>query len=209
MKIKRANPRYPIHNLSKKRWSPRAFNGEPVETEKLQRIFEAARWSPSASNEQPWAFIVGMQGDETYDKIFSTLVEFNQLWVKTAPLLAISAGRSISLKNGMPAEYFKYDVGQAMAHLTFQATYEGLYVHQMAGFDREKAHQLLEIPEKYEVISAFTIGYPGDYKMLHKNLQAMEIAPRERLHTDDFVFSGTFGHAAEWITREQKETSPK
>ena len=78
MKIKRANPRYPIHNLSKKRWSPRAFNGEPVETEKLQRIFEAARWSPSASNEQPWAFIVGMQGDETYDKIFSTLVEFNQ-----------------------------------------------------------------------------------------------------------------------------------
>jgi len=203
MNLKKANPRYPIHHLLKKRWSPRAFNSEPVETEKLQRIFEAARWSPSASNEQPWAFIVGINGDETYEKIFSTMDAFNQLWVKTSPVLAISAGRTISLKNGMPAEWFKYDVGQAVAHLTFQATHEGLYVHQMAGFDREKAHQLLEVPDKYEVITAFTIGYPGDYKVLHQNLQASEIARRERLHTDDFVFSGTFGQAADWIKPEK------
>jgi nitroreductase len=201
MNIKKAITRFPIHTLLKKRWSPRAFNGEPVETDKLQRIFEAARWAPSASNEQPWAFIVGMHGDETYQEIFSTLVEFNQLWVKTAPVLAVSVGRTISLKNGMPAEWFKYDVGQAVAHLTFQATYEGLYVHQMAGFDRNKAHQLLEVPDKYEVITAFTIGYPGDYKVLHKNLQAMEIARRERLHTDDFVFSGSFGNAVDWLKR--------
>lgn len=203
MNIKKANTRFPIHTLLKKRWSPRAFNGEPVETDKLQRIFEAARWSPSASNEQPWAFIVGINGDDTYEKIFSTLVEFNQLWVKTAPVLALSLGRSISLKNGMPAEWFKYDVGQSMAHLTFQATHEGLFVHQMAGFDREKAHQLLEVPEKYEVITAFTIGYPGDYKVLHPNLQAMEIARRERLHSDDFVFSGSFGNAVDWLKPER------
>jgi nitroreductase len=209
MKIKKANPRFLIHRLLKNRWSPRAFNGEPVETDKLQRIFEAARWSPSASNEQPWAFVVGINGDETYEKIYSTMDDFNKLWVKTAPVLAIAAGRTISLKNGKPAEWFKYDVGQSMAHLTFQATHEGLYVHQMAGFDRGKAHQLLGIPDKYEVITAFTIGYPGDYKVLHQNLQASEIARRERLHTYDFVFSGTFGHAADWIQHEAKETSPR
>ena len=203
MNLKKANPRFPIHHLLKKRWSPRAFNGQPIETEKLQRIFEAARWSPSSSNEQPWAFIVGINGDETYEKIFSTLDAFNQLWVKTAPLLAITAGRTISLKNGMPAEWFKYVVGLAVAHLTFQATHEGLYVHQMAGFDRDKAHQLLEVPDKYEVITAFTIGYPGDYKVLHQNLQASEIARRERLHTEEFVISGAFGQDADWIKPER------
>lgn len=193
MENKSARTKHPIHQILEKRWSPRAFNGKKIEKEKLQRMFEAARWSPSASNEQPWSFIVGQMGDDTYKKIFSTLVEFNQLWVKTAPVAAISVGRIKSLKSGKANDWFKYDVGQSLAHLSFQATHEGLYVHQMAGFDREKARTIFDIPVDYEAISAFAIGHIGDYKILHPNLQKMEVQERERKNIEEFVFSNKFG----------------
>lgn len=196
---KKANTNHPIHEILVKRWSPRAFNGKKIEKKKIQRMFEAARWSPSASNEQPWSFIVGEMGDDTYKKIFETLVEFNQLWVKTAPFAAISVGRIKSLKSGKVNDWFKYDVGQSLAHLSFQATYEGLYVHQMGGFDREKAKQLFDIPEDYEAISAFAIGDMGDYKVLHPNLQKLEVQERERKSINEFVFSNKFGEKSELI----------
>jgi nitroreductase len=193
MMNKKAKTNYPIHEILERRWSPRAFDGKAIEKEKLQRIFEAARWAPSASNEQPWSFIAGRQGDATFKKIFDTLVEFNQLWVKTAPVAVISVGRINSPKTNKPAWWYKYDVGQSVAHLSFQATHEGLYVHQMAGFDREKAREIFEIPQEYEAVTAFAIGNIGDYKVLHPNLQKLEVEERIRKNIHEFVFSDTFG----------------
>lgn len=190
---KQAKTDFPIHPLLTSRWSPRAFNGEPVEKEKLQRLFEAARWAPSASNEQPWSFIVGLSGDETYRMIFETLVEFNQLWAKTAPVLVVSVGRKLSVKTGKPNQSFTYDVGQSVAHLSFQAMHEGLYVHQMGGFDAKKIAKLFQIEEDFEALTVFSIGYMGDYKVLHPNLQESELAERQRKCQDDFVFSNKFG----------------
>jgi len=190
---KKAKTSFPIHEMLEKRWSPRAFDGVKIDRAKVQRIFEAARWAPSASNEQPWHFIIGEQGDETYKKIFSTLVEFNQLWAKTAPLMGITVGRINGLKSGQPSEWFKYDVGQAVACMSFQATHERLFVHQMAGFDREMAAKLFEIPDGFEVITAFAIGNIGDYKVLHPNLQKIELEERTRKNMDEFVFSNKFG----------------
>jgi nitroreductase len=77
---KEADTEHDIHPLLRRRWSPRAYSDLPVEPDKLLRIFEAARWSPSSSNLQPWSFIIGFKGDDTYAKIFDTLVEFNQIW---------------------------------------------------------------------------------------------------------------------------------
>lgn len=190
---KKAKTNYPIHEILEQRWSPRAFDGVKIERSKLQRIFEAARWAPSASNEQPWHFIIGEQGDESFKMIFETLVEFNQLWVKTAPLAGITVGRINGLKSGEPSDWYKYDVGQAIAHMSFQATHEGLYVHQMGGFDRDKAVELFDIPEGYDAITAFAIGNIGDYKVLHPNLQKSELAERTRKIMDEFVFSNKFG----------------
>ena len=189
---KKSNTTYPIHEILENRWSPRAFDGRKIEKQKIQRMFEAARWSPSASNEQPWNFIIGEQGDETFKQIFETLVEFNQLWVKTAPLAGITVGQKNTSKN-KPNDWFWFDVGQAMAHLSFQATHEGLFVHQMAGFDREKANEIFSIPKGFEAISAFAIGDMGDYKELHPNLQKIETQERERKNMESFVFSNKFG----------------
>jgi len=87
-------------------------------------------------------------------------------------------------------------VGQSVAHLSIQATHEGLFVHQMGGFDRKKTAELFNIPEGYEALTAFVIGAIGDYKQLHPNLQKLEVAERDRKKIGEFVFSNTFGETS-------------
>jgi len=55
---KPATADYPIHELIRERWSPRAFADKAVPADVLRSLFEAARWAPSSNNEQPWVFIV-------------------------------------------------------------------------------------------------------------------------------------------------------
>ena len=168
---KQAITKEEIHSILKNRWSPRAFSGDAVENYKLVRMFEAARWSPSASNEQPWSFMLGIKGDETYQKIFETLVEFNQLWAQTAPVLVLTCGRTMSLKYaGKPNATFMYDAGQAVANLTFQASADGLFVHQMAGFDTAEAARVFSLPAEFVAITVLAVGYIGDPEVLHPNL---------------------------------------
>src|ERR1700744_2790835 len=94
---------YPINTLIRDRWSPRAFDQKAVPAEVLQSLFEAARWSPSSNNEQPWAFLVATKDDqEIYAKELSTLVEFNQTWAKSAPVLVIAVSRMAFAKGGTP-----------------------------------------------------------------------------------------------------------
>jgi nitroreductase len=193
---KKAQTLHDLHPVLINRWSPRAFDEKAVEKVKIERMFEAARWSPSASNEQPWRFIVGIKGDETYQKIFDTFVEFNQLWAITAPVLVLSVGYTKSLKNpGQNNPTYTYDVGQAVAHLSFQAHADGLHVHQMAGFDVSKAELDFNVPADYKVLTALAVGYIGDPEILHPNLKVMEYDKRERRPAAETVFSGSFGNA--------------
>ena len=188
---------FPVHDLIQKRWSPRAFSERPVPHEILQSLFEAARWSPSSNNEQPWAFLVATKDDrEDYAKMLSTLVEFNQAWAKSAPVLAIAVSEMAFAKNGNPNRNAFYDTGGAVAHLTSEATARGLYVHQMAGFEPQKAKELFGIPEGWEPISAFTIGYLGDPQSLSETLRQREVAPQTRKPISEFVMTGRWGQAA-------------
>jgi nitroreductase len=189
---------YPIHPLIASRWSPRAYKSKPVEPEKLQRIFEAARWTASSSNQQPWHFLVGIKGDEVYEKIFATLVEFNQLWVINAPVLVLAIAK-ITNPKGQPNNSYAYDLGQSVAMLSLQAMTEGVYTHQMGGFDSDAASKSLEIPDEYKALVAFTLGYRGDAGILHPNLLNLEQSSRVRRNSGEFVFTGSFGHKAEFL----------
>jgi len=197
---KEAPSNYNIHPLIKKRWSPRAFSSSPVDNEILLRLFEAARWAPSGSNQQPWRFIVGFRGDDTYERIMDTLVEFNQLWAQHAPVLILSLGRKVMNDKDKINPSYNYDVGQAVSQLSLQATAENLFVHQMGGFDAKQAVQLFNIPAQYKPETVIAIGYPGDYKILHENLQKLELAERKRFSLDDLVFSGKFGQKAGFLS---------
>ena len=194
---KPAPTHHPIHDLLRHRWSPRAFSDKPLSPDILRSLFEAARWAPSSNNEQPWAFLVATRDEpENHAKMLSTLVEFNQNWAKHAPVLAIAVSEMAFARTGKPNRNAFYDTGAAVAHLSVEATSQGLFMHQMAGFDPHKAIELFEIPNGWEPIAALVIGYPGDPDSLPETLREREIAPRERKPLSSFVMSGGWGKTA-------------
>ncbi len=187
-----------IHPIIKNRWSPRAFRKKKVEPAKLKRIFEAARWAPSSFNEQPWRFILGIKGDSSWDKLFECMVKFNQDWAGRAPLLLLALGKKTTSK-GAPNKVYQYDVGQSMAYITFQAEAEGLVVHQMGGFSREKAGELFSVPEDYVPLTMMAIGYQDNPESLDRDFQEKEKAPRSRNPVGELLFSDTFGKEARLV----------
>jgi nitroreductase len=188
-KLKHAAAAHGIDDLIRRRWSPRTYSDKEVPASELKKLFEAARWAASSSNEQPWRFLVGRRGDETYKKIFDTLVEFNQSWAKSAPVLVLSVAKKVFSKNGQPNEYGMHDTGAATANLALQATAIGLHTHSMAGFDRQQARASFGIPSDYEIGSVTAIGYFGDPASLPEHLRKMEVSPRQRKPLEEFVFS--------------------
>jgi nitroreductase len=191
---------HPITELLRERWSPRAFADQPIPAEVLRSLFEAARWAPSSNNEQPWAFIVATKDDAaTHAKLLSTLVEFNQAWAKHPPVLGIAVSRLAFSGNGNTNRNAFYDTGAAMADLSIEAVSRGLLVHQMAGFDPHKAIEHFLIPDGWEPIAAFVIGYPGDPQSLPDKLRERELAPRTRKPLSEFVMSETWGKPAHFL----------
>jgi len=191
---------FPVNDLIKNRWSPRAFSDKPVPPDVLRSLFEAARWAPSSNNEQPWAYIVATKDNqENFEKSLGALVQFNANWAKKAPVLAIAVAELAFAKNNAPNRNAQYDVGAASLQLSIEATARGLVVHQMAGFDPETAKEAYNIPQGWEPIAAMAIGYPGDASSLPEPYQSREKAPRTRKPIREFVMSGQWGHTAEFV----------
>jgi nitroreductase len=189
-----------LHDLIRNRWSPRAFAEKPVPRDVLRSLFEAARWAPSSNNEQPWAYLVAAKDDpENFAKMVGVLVEFNANWASHAPVLALSVAHLKTQREGKPNRVAVHDVGSATAQLTFEANARGLQVHQMAGFDAEKARQAFAIPADWEPVAAMAIGYPGNPESLPEKLRERELAPRMRKPLGEFVMTGNWGHTAPFV----------
>lgn len=172
------------------RWSPRSFADREVSPADLKTVFEAVRWTASSYNEQPWIYFVGSRGSETYNKILSALGEFNQQWARTAPVLILNAARTTFSHNGSPNPVALYDLGASAATLCYQAIALGLFTHQMAGYDREKARALLNVPDGYIFGAAMALGYQGEPGALtSQQMQAQETAPRQRKAIAEFVLA--------------------
>jgi nitroreductase len=171
------------------RWSPRAYADREVPTEDLKKGFEAARWAASSSNEQPWRFLVGRRGDETFKKILDALVPGNQVWAKNAPVLILSVARKHFAHNGHVNRHYWHDTGAAMANFSVQITALGLHAHSMAGFDHDKAQAAFEIPDDFETVAVTAVGYFGDPNTLPEELRKREEQPRQRKDLKEIVFS--------------------
>lgn len=193
---------FPIHELIANRWSPRAFGDKDVSPETLRSLFEAARWAPSSSNEQPWSFLVATRNDqENFAKALQPLVEFNVNWAKSAAVLGFAVSELAFAKNKAPNRNAQYDTGAAMALLSIEATARGLFVHQMAGFDPETAREVFNIPVGFDAIAAFAIGYAGDAATLPQPLRDRELAPRSRKPVRDFVMTGQWAQPAPFVSK--------
>lgn len=191
--LRTAPTAYDIHDLIRNRWSTRAFANQPVEPEKLNSLLEAARWAASGNNGQPWSFIVATKEQtEAHQKVVDSLMGFNTVWAKNAPVLLIAVAKTNAERPAFNKFAF-YDVGQAVANLTIQAGHLGLFVHQMGGFEAEKVKAAFNIPDGYEVLTISAIGYYGGAEDLPDALRERETAPRTRKPLEEFVFSGNWG----------------
>jgi len=193
---KRAQTRFPLHDLIADRWSPRGFDQRPIEPQVLGSLLEAARWAASCFNEQPWRFVVAPRSDsESFDRLLGCLGEGNQTWARNAGLLMLSVARSNFSRNDRPNRHAWHDVGLAVGNLSAQATALGLGVHQMAGFDRELAREQLGLPAGFEPVAMIAVGYPADPESLPPELAERERAPRSRRPLEEITFAGHWDKA--------------
>lgn len=195
-RIKLALSDYSIHDLLRQRWSPRAFAPQMVEPEKLCSLLEAARWSASGGNLQPWSFLLATQEQaEPFARMVSCLSEGNVPWASQAPVLMIAVAR-LNRPNGQPNRSAYYDLGLAVQNLSVQATALGLYLHQMGGFSPDKARELFAIPEGYDAVTMIALGYQGDPAALSEKNRESELTPRTRRPLHEFVYGERWGEVA-------------
>lgn len=188
---------HPIHELLAARWSPCAFADRDVSVEELASLFEAARWSASSNNEQPWAFIIGTRSSpDMHARVLSCLVEGNQKWAFAAPVLAIACARLTYTRNGKPNLAATHDLGAAAASLTFEATSRGMAFHQMGGILPDRAREIFAIPEGVLPHTGIAIGYRGDPQSLPEPYRGRDLAPRTRKALAEFVFTNTWDESA-------------
>ncbi|MFK7790463.1 MAG: nitroreductase family protein [Phycisphaeraceae bacterium] len=173
----------------KQRYSAYQFADKPVEIEKLQSLFEAARWAASSFNEQPWRFIVATNDNTpAYEKALGCLVAATQGWAQAAPVLVLAAIKHDFTYNGSPNRVALHDLGQAAANMALQAADLGLVIHQMAGIDQGKVASEYNLPEGFTAETAIAIGYAAT----DTDLNDAEARARQRKPFDDFVFSASW-----------------
>ncbi|RMD66230.1 nitroreductase [Candidatus Pacearchaeota archaeon] len=186
------NPRKAEHEIDCifiDRWSSRALSTEGFTEEHLLSLFEAARWAPSSSNIQPWRFLYAMNGDENWEKFFNLLVDFNKMWAKNAAALVVVLSKKTA--DGKPNKTHSFDTGAAWMSLALQARMKGLVAHGMAGFDYEKAREVLNVPDDYEIEAMIAVGAQGEIEDLPERMQKSEV-PNDRKPVKEIAARGEF-----------------
>lgn len=171
------------------RWSPRSYKSDPIPEEVLYSVLEAARWAPSANNEQPWRFVLA-RSQEDKERFYSFIADANRVWCEKAPVLILAVAKTISSR-GTHNRAYAFDTGAACGFLSLEASRQGLITHVMGGFDREKASEVLGIPDGYEPQVVIAIGYQGDKEVLPEALQERE-KPSARCELSETVMEGVF-----------------
>jgi nitroreductase len=188
MITKTAKTDYPINELIAKRWSARAFSTRPVEKSKLLSILEAARWAPSSRNEQPWRYIVFTnENPEKLKKAQSVLNDINE-YAKRAPILICAIARKTYTDNKNYNRLHFHDLGAANENMFLEAFNQGLIMHEMGGFDVQKAKEVFNIPEEFEIGIMIAIGYQDTQDILPESLVKKAFMPRQRKSLSEIAF---------------------
>jgi nitroreductase len=187
----------PIHDLLARRWSPRAFDPKrPVSREQLKVLLEAGRWAPSCNGDEPWRYLIWDKGRDPqgWQKAFECLSENNKKWVKNVPLLMLSCAGSIFGATGKPNRWTQHDTGAASVSMALQAVALGLIVHQMGGWDVDKARAAFDIPADYTPMAMIAVGYQAEPDTIDDpEVKKKELTPRARKPLTERFFEGGWG----------------
>ncbi|MEI7765536.1 MAG: nitroreductase family protein [bacterium] len=181
---------YPIDDIFLQRYSSRAMSGEVISQEEIMTLFEAARWSPSSMNAQPWRFIYATKGSSEFEELFSFIVNRNQVWAKNSSVLILLISKN-NLDDGSFSVPHSFDAGAASENLALQATSMKLVSHAIGGFDKKLAKESLGISDDYTIEIIIAIGKAGKIEDLPEALQVRE-KPSQRKNIEEIVFEGNF-----------------
>lgn len=147
-----------VIEVIRNRRSIRSYSEKPVEREKIERLLEAARLAPSASNRQEWRFIVVTDPER---RAALSKAANNQAFVAQAPVVIAACAETEGhvMRCGQPC--YPIDVAIALDHMTLQATAEGLGTCWIGAFYEQPAKEILGIPEEIRVVELLTVGYPA------------------------------------------------
>ncbi|MEI8291262.1 MAG: nitroreductase family protein [Verrucomicrobiota bacterium] len=202
MNIKKATTDHPVIRIIAERWSPYGFADRAVAESDLLSLFEAARWAASSYNEQPWNYLVATRADpKEFARLLACLVEANQAWAETAPVLVLGVVSLRFAKNNQDNRAAVHDLGLAAGNLSIEATARGLSVHQMIGILPDKAREAYQIPEHCEAWTAMAIGYKADPANMPDTLKERDLTPRQRKPLEEFVFTGHWGKPAPLVVK--------
>lgn len=170
-----------------KRHSLRSYLDKPIEKEKLDRIFEIIRWTPSCANKQPWR-IMFVQDKQRHEALSGALAKGNG-WASKAPVLVVICARESDdySREDDPVKYYQFDSGMATLSLLLGAAQEGLMGHPMAGWDAAGVKKALDIPEDYHVMCVVSLGYEGPLDFLDEANRKKDEAPRIRKELSEIV----------------------
>lgn len=135
----------------------RSYKNEEVSEETLQKVLNAARMAPSASNRQEWKFVV-VRDKEVREEICEATRGQDQ--VKEAPVVVAGVNTDPGYEMTCGISGGKVDLAIALDHLSLKATEEGLGTCWIGAFYRDEVRRVLGIPEEYEVVSMMTLGHP-------------------------------------------------
>jgi nitroreductase len=146
--------------LLKGRRSIRRYRPDPVPDEMVEQLLEAGRWAPSASNRQPWAFIV-VRDETIRQQVAQHAAYYFIRWahVEEAPLLIILCGEG---RNRIYRPFLHEDVGLAGGQMMLQAKALGLGSCWIGALDRKAIAGILKLPDRMEIVGLLTVGFPAE-----------------------------------------------
>ena len=183
-------PDHEIEPFFTARWSPRSMTGEPLSEADLMRLFEAARWAPSSRNAQPWRFLWARNGTPAWESFLDLLAPGNRIWCESAGALLLVVSKK-TFDDGKPNGTHSYCAGAAWMSLALQGRAMGLVVHGMAGFDHEKAREVLCVPEDFSIEAMAAVGHPAGRDALPERLRERE-KPSGRKPLAELQHEGAF-----------------
>lgn len=137
-----------------KRHSTRSYASTAISKETLNKILESARLSPSASNIQPWHFVI-VTDEEKRRKLAKSGIFAR--FLADSPIVIVGCGD----KKASP-KWYTVDVTIAMQTMVLVATDEGLGTCWVGSFNEDKVRELLNIPENFKVVALLAVGYPSE-----------------------------------------------
>jgi nitroreductase len=149
----------PFLEIAQKRFSCRSYASKQPSKQEIEQVLEAARIAPSATNAQPWKFIV-LTNSPLKEKIISC---YSREWLQTAPVVIVACGdHTASWRRADGKDHCDIDLAIAIDHLTLMATSLGMATCWICKFDAMRCSELLKLPSNLSPIALIPLGFPTE-----------------------------------------------